>query len=258
MQYIQWEVQNQIGTLTLNRPEKRNALNEDVVQELHQTLKQAVTDDQCRVVVMRSSGSAFCAGADLGYLQQLQHNSYEENLQDSKQLMKVFKTIYTMPKVVISMVDGPAIAGGCGLATIADYCFASPESKFGYTEARIGFVPAIVMVFLLRKIGEAKAREILLSGEVFDADRAWSLDMVNAVVPSGELEAYTYDFAAKLIHKNSSQSMAMIKKMIAEVPEKTLDEALDYAANMNATMRESDDCKKGIASFLNKEKIKWS
>ncbi|MBO6517175.1 MAG: enoyl-CoA hydratase/isomerase family protein [Bacteroidia bacterium] len=258
MEYVNWDVQNNIGIITLDRPEKRNALNEQVVTELKHTFKLASDSKDCKVVILKSSGSAFCAGADLDYLQQLQKNSFQENLEDSQHLMELFNMIYRHPKVIITMVDGPAIAGGCGLATVADFCFSSENASFGYTESRIGFVPAIVMVFLLRKIGEGKAKEILLTGEVFNAQRALDLGLINAVVDEQMLEQYTMDFAEKLIKKNSGQSLAMIKEMIANVPEKDLESALGYAAEMNATMRESEDCKKGISAFLNKTKITWN
>ena len=246
-----------VATILLDRPEKRNALNATFVAELQNCFNHLKEDDESKVVVLRSSGDAFCAGADLKYLQQLQSNTYQENLEDSKQLMELFKTIYTFPKVVITMVDGPAIAGGCGLATVADYCFASEESTFGYTESRIGFVPAIVMVFLLRKIGEGRSKEILLSGEVFKAHRAKDLGMINSVLPQTELEAFTNDFARKLIRKSSVQSMARIKKMVSEIPEMNFNDALSYAAEQNAETRETEDCKLGIAGFLNKERITW-
>ena len=246
-----------VATILLDRPEKRNALNATFVAELQNCFNHLKEDDESKVVVLRSSGDAFCAGADLKYLQQLQSNTYQENLEDSKQLMELFKTIYTFPKVVITMVDGPAIAGGCGLATVADYCFASEESTFGYTESRIGFVPAIVMVFLLRKIGEGRSKEILLSGEVFKAHRAKDFGMINSVLPQTELEAFTNDFARKLIRKSSVQSMARIKKMVSEIPEMNLNDALNYAAEQNAETRETEDCKRGIAGFLNKERITW-
>ena len=246
-----------VATILLDRPEKRNALNATFVAELQNCFNHLKEDDESKVVVLRSSGDAFCAGADLKYLQQLQSNTYQENLEDSKQLMELFKTIYTFPKVVITMVDGPAIAGGCGLATVADYCFASEESTFGYTESRIGFVPAIVMVFLLRKIGEGRSKEILLSGEVFKASRAKDLGMINSVLPQTELEAFTNDFARKLIRKSSVQSMARIKKMVSEIPEMNFNDALSYAAEQNAETRETEDCKLGIAGFLNKERITW-
>jgi methylglutaconyl-CoA hydratase len=258
LHYIDWEVIDNIGIITINRPDKRNALNAQMVTELKYTFGNASTDNDCRVVVLRSSSDVFCAGADLQYLKGLQSNSREENVKDSTHLMELFKTIYTFPKVVISMVDGPAIAGGCGLATITDFCFASPKASFGYTEVRIGFIPAIVLVFLVRKIGEGKAREILLSGEVFNTERAHSLGLVNTIVLEDDLEQFTTDFAKKIIKTTSGQSVTAIKQMLAEVPEKSLSDALIYAAEMNAAMRETEDCKRGINAFLNKEKITWT
>jgi methylglutaconyl-CoA hydratase len=257
LQYIEWAIVDKIGFVTLNRPDKRNALNEQVVTELKFAFNEARNTEECKLVILRSSSNAFCAGADLGYLKNLQTNSREENMADSTHLMELFKMMYTFPKVIISMVNGPAIAGGCGLATITDYSFASTKASFGYTEVKIGFVPAIVMVFLIRKIGEAKAREIVLSGEVFSADRAKSIGLINTVVNDSELEKFTLDFANNLINQTSPHSIALIKEMLAVVPEKSLDDALVYAANMNAIMRETTDCKKGINAFLNKEKITW-
>ncbi|MFT5479092.1 MAG: methylglutaconyl-CoA hydratase [Bacteroidia bacterium] len=257
MQYITWQLESQIGFITLNRPDKKNALNRDFVSELEQAFSGAKTNPACRVVILQSSGDVFCAGADLGYLKQLQSNTHKENIEDSVHLMELFKLIYTFPKVVISMVTGPAIAGGCGLATVTDYCFATPESKFGYSEVKIGFVPAIVMVFLLRKIGEGKAKEILLSGEIFKAARAKDIGLINTVVKPEEIKNFTIDFANSLIKKTSGQSVAIIKQMIGDIPELSLNDALQYAAEMNATMRQKDDCKKGISAFLNKESISW-
>ena len=258
LQYVTWEVIDKIGYITLNRPDKKNALNEKFVSDLKQAFALAKSDATCKVVILKSSSDVFCAGADLSYLQQLQRNTLDENIADSKHLMELFKTIYTFPKVVISMVNGAAIAGGCGLATVTDYCFASNESKFGYSEVKIGFVPAIVMVFLLRKIGEGKAKEILLSGEIFSADRAVNLGLINASMEGDDLEAYTNDFAQKMIAKTSAQSVEVIKEMIAKIPELNLDDALQYAAKTNAQMREKEDCKKGIDAFLNKKKISWA
>lgn len=257
MTYIHWEVRDRIGYITLNRPEKRNALNQEVVSELKKAFELANQDVNCKVVILQSSSEAFCAGADLQYLQSLQTNTRDENVADSKHLMELFHTIYTFPKLVISKVNGPAIAGGCGLATVADFCFASNSASFGYTEVRIGFVPAIVMVFLLRKIGEGKAKEILLTGEVFSADRAKTLGLINTVVPTEELDAFTEDFARNVIRKSSGQSIAVIKKMVGDIPEMTLTDALTYAAESNAKMREKADCQKGIKAFLNKEKVSW-
>lgn len=257
MEFIQYEVDSRIGYITLNRPDKRNALSYDVVTELKDAFRQAESDDQVKVIVLRANGKAFCAGADLAYIQQLQKNTFEENLEDSNHLRELFEHIYTMGKVVIAQIQGHAIAGGCGLATVCDFGFTVPEAKFGYTEVRIGFIPAIVKVFLLRKIGEMKAKELLLTGELIDAEQAKNYDLVTRVVPSDQLETTVKEFAQMLITKNSGQSMALTKQMIADVQSMNVKDGLDHAANMNAKARATEDCQKGIASFLDKTPIEW-
>lgn len=257
MTFVEYAVKDRICTITLNRPDKRNALNEKVVSELKQAFAQAANDANAKVIVLAAKGSAFCAGADLAYLQQLQQNTYDENLADSNHLKELFRQIYTHPKVVIAKIQGHAIAGGCGLATVCDFSFAVEEAQFGYTEVRIGFIPAIVKVFLLRKIGEGKAKELLLSGDLISADEAKDFGLINKVVKEGELDEAVNEFAKKLVKKNSGQSMQFTKQMIAQVQEMGLEEGLNYAAGQNAKARASEDCKKGIAAFLNKEKPSW-
>ncbi len=256
MEFVEFDIEERIAFITLDRPGKRNALNDQMVSELKQAFTRAAQSHEAKVVVLRANGEVFCAGADLAYLQQLQQNTYEENLQDSQHLKELFYQIYTLEKVVIAQVNGHAIAGGCGLATVCDFAYASPAAKFGYTEVRIGFIPAIVKVFLLRKLGEARAKELLLTGELVTALEAKEYGLINRVVET-DLAGYTRDFAKLLIEKNSGQSMGFTKKMIAEVQSKTLEEGLNYAAEMNAQARASEDCKKGIAAFLDKEKIVW-
>jgi methylglutaconyl-CoA hydratase len=242
---VLYEVKNRVGYITLNRPEKRNALSFEFVQHIKDALIVAERDETCKVIVLRANGEAFCAGADLAYLQQLQQNSFEENLADSQHLMQLFQLIYNSKKVVIAQVNGPALAGGSGLATVCDFCFATPESSFGYTEVKIGFVPAIVMVFLVRKVTEHIAKKLLLTGDVFPAAKA------------DKLEETVATFAGKLCKQASGQSLAMVKEMLGQVQQLSLDEGLNYAAKMNANARATEDCKRGIAAFLNKEKLSW-
>jgi methylglutaconyl-CoA hydratase len=154
-------------------------------------------------------------------------------------------------------VEGAAFAGGCGLATICDFCFADHNAKFAYTEVKIGFIPAIVMVFLLRMVGEKTARKILLTGDVFDAEKAMEYGIISGIIDPKIIEEEVHQFALKLCRTTSAQSIASTKEMLAKVPELSLSEAIDYAANMNASARASADCKKGISAFLNKEKLSW-
>jgi methylglutaconyl-CoA hydratase len=251
------EKKDRIGYIILNRPEKRNALSAEMVDGLKSAFKSQIEDDEVKVIVLKANGKAFCAGADLGYLQQLQKNTYKENLDDSQNLRSLFQLIYEAPKVVIAQVEGPAIAGGAGLASICDFVFAVPELQMAYTEVRIGFIPALVMVFLLRKIDESKAKHLLLSGEMIDANKAVDWGIVNEIVAADQMAKRVNEFAGKLIAKNASSSMANTKQMIAQIQSMDLNQALDFAAEKNAKGRESEDCKKGISAFLNKEKIIW-
>lgn len=254
---VTYEVRDRVAYLTLNRPEKRNALSYEFVSAIKAGLQQAEQDASCKVIVLKGNGESFCSGADLASLQALQTNTYDENLADSMHLADLFLKIYHSPKPVISLVHGAAFAGGCGLATICDFCFAESHAKFAYTEVKIGFIPAIVMVFLLRQIGERKARQILLSGEVLEANQAKDLGLINYVVESAIIEETVHEFAVKLCKQTSAQSIAATKAMLAQVPELNLVQAIEYAAQMNAKTRASDDCKKGIGAFLNKEKLSW-
>lgn len=256
-QYLNYEIANRVATITLNRPEKRNALNFTLVSELRDAFKEADQSSAVKVIVLKANGKAFCAGADLEYLKRLQAFSMQENLQDSNHLKELFFAIYKNSKPVIAQIEGHAIAGGAGLATVCDFAFTVPEAKFGYTEVRIGFIPAIVMLFLIRKIGELRAKELLLSGNIIDAETAVKYNMINQVVPADEMEAFVADFAQSLCTQNSGQSMNLTKKMIADIQTFPVADGLNFAAKMNAHARATDDCKKGIGSFLNKEPLEW-
>lgn len=257
MKLVDYSVKDRIGFITLNRPEKRNALSFELVEELKINFARAEGEDGVKVIVLRANGETFCAGADLSYLQKLQNFSREENLEDSRLLKDLFYKIYTLNKVVIAQVQGHALAGGCGLATVCDFVYAVPEAKFGYTEVKIGFIPAIVMVFLIRKIGEQKSKHLLLSGELVSAESAVQFGLANKIVNKEKLETAVIDFALRLIKNNSGQSMGLTKRMIGEVQSMKLEDALQYAAEKNVEARVSNDCKKGIQAFLNKEDLIW-
>jgi len=255
--YIEYKVENRIAYITLNRPEKRNAFNELLVDELKAVFSLAENDTHVKIVVLKANGDVFSAGADLGYLQGLQKNTYQENLDDSLSLKDLYQQIYTLKKVVIAQIEGHAIAGGCGLATVCDFTFSVPEAKFGYTEVKIGFVPAIVMVFLLRKIGELKTKQLLLTGELISAETAKEMGVINFVYPKESIAKEVYDFAQNLCVNTSGQSLETTKAMIAKVQEMTFTDGFNFAAEMNAKGRATEDCKKGISTFLNKEKLNW-
>lgn len=257
MQFVQYHSQERIAYITLNRPEKRNALNEQMVQELKDAFRKAEKDNNAKVIILRAEGKVFCAGADLEYLQTLQKNTYEQNLADSTHLKELFEMIYTHPKVVIAQIHGHAIAGGAGLATVCDFSFAVPDAQFGYTEVKIGFIPAIVSIFLLRKIGEGRAKALLLSGDLISAQKAFEYGLINEIVSAENLENKVREFAERLCKSNSAMSMQITKSMIAQTPTMAIAEALNFAAQQNALARQTTDCKKGIASFLEKKSLEW-
>ncbi|OAQ39636.1 methylglutaconyl-CoA hydratase [Pedobacter psychrophilus] len=255
--FVNYQIINRVAFIEINRPDKRNALNAELVLQLTQCFKKAEKDENVKVIVLKAVGEVFSAGADLDYLKKLQSNSFEENLKDSNQLKDLFQLIYEQPKIVIAQVQGHAIAGGCGLASVCDFVFSVPEAKFGYTEVKIGFIPAIVAVFLLRKIGEGLTKELVFSGDLIDAERAKSINLINFIVDGELIEEEVTKYAEKLCNTTSSQSIALTKQLLNKIQDKPLEEALDFAAEMNAHARSTVDCKRGIQAFLDKNKIVW-
>lgn len=257
MSFSLLQVDQRVAKITLNDPEKRNALGPDMVKSLTEHFDQAFKDDNVRVILLQANGPAFCAGADLGFLKQLQSNSYAENLEDSRKLKALFQLIYTGPKPVIGIIKGPAVAGGCGLAALCDLTYAIPQAVFGYTEVKIGFIPALVMVYLARKIGEGRSKEWLMTGKLFSADKALHDGLITGIYDTEIIEEKVMELALELANQTSGQSQKLIKEMFSAIHHLPLEEALEYAASMNAEARGSDDCKKGIGAFLQKEKITW-
>lgn len=255
--FLEYAVGERIGYIILNRPEKRNALNEVLVAELKDALDRARDDREVKVIVLKAKGKAFSAGADLEYLHRLQQNSYEDNLADSRNLMGLFQTIYQHKKAVIAQVEGHAIAGGCGLATVCDFCYAVTGAKFGYSEVRIGFIPALVSTFLTRKIGEGRARELLLSGNLIDAAEAARIGLITAVADATEIEKVVADKAAVLRDQTSGQSITLTKYLLDASRGMNMADNLALAAELNAKARASEDCRKGIAAFLEKKAVEW-
>ena len=255
--FVAYRCENRIGFITLMRAEKRNALNPQLITGLKSAFDTAENDEKCKVIVLEAEGEAFCAGADLKYLQSLQSFSDEENVADSNNLMQLFKQIYTLKKVVIANIQGHAIAGGCGLASVCDFSIASEDAKFGYSEVKIGFIPAIVSVFLLRKIGEGKTKELLLSGKIISSTEAVSIGLINQAVEKSKLNTTVLKLASKLCEHTSEQSLEHTKQLISKLQYMSLDDGLEYAVQENAKARKNDDCKKGISSFLKKENLNW-
>lgn len=248
---------DRICRIVLNRPEKRNALDDTMVAELTEAFRSAGASDAVKVILLSANGTAFCAGADLAYLQQISRNSLEQNREDSRRLAGLFEAIITSRKPVIAAVNGPALAGGCGLATVCDIVIASESARFGYTEVRIGFIPALVMTFLIRRVGEGRARELLLRGNSIDAGEAKAIGLVNMVADDGSLDANADALCHELITQNSGTAMALTKKLLWQIGTMDIQAALDVSAGANAEARMTPECRKGIAAFLTRTKIEW-
>lgn len=255
--FIQYHSEDRIAFITLNRPQKRNALNAGMIEELQEAFGEAAKEVQVKVVILKASGEVFSAGADLEYLLELQQNSYAENLADSRRLKDLFLQIRSCPKIVLAQVQGHAIAGGCGLVTACDLVYSDPQARFGYTECRIGFVPALVAGFLLQKTGEGKTRELLLTGELITAEQAKACGLVNYICREGKLEDEAQAFAKKLASETSGASIAYTKELLSALSGMSLSQGLELAAELNARARMGEDFRKGIRAFLSKEKPQW-
>ena len=241
-----------VRTITLNRPEKRNALNYSLVAELKSALRDADSNDNLRAVVIRGAGKDFCSGADLESLRKISESSYEENLEDARSLAELFALVRRVSVPVIAAVHGRALAGGCGLATACDLVIATETARFGYPEVKIGFVPAIVMAFLRRNVSEKRAFEIATHGFEFPAAEAERIGLVNHVLPDESFDEGVAKFAA--FYENVSRSAVVLsKKLLYEMDGLSFDDAMEAGAKANAEARMSEDCKKGIAKFLNRE-----
>ncbi|MCS6990704.1 MAG: enoyl-CoA hydratase-related protein [Chitinophagales bacterium] len=243
--------------ITLSRAEKKNALSPQVVQALTKAVQEAAERADVKVIILQAEGDVFSAGADIAYLQQLQNFSYEENLADSRKFEEMLRAFYTCPKVIVAQVQGHAIAGGCGLVTACDFAFAVPEARFGYTEVRIGFVPALVSVLLLRRTTGAVARDLLLTGRLLTAYEARDAHLIYEVVEANQLQQRVEAFTDQLIENCSAQSLQLTKELLWKLPTLDLFAAWEYAAQRNAFMRSTDDFRKGIAAFLNRQSPKW-
>jgi methylglutaconyl-CoA hydratase len=244
-----------VETIVLDRPERRNALNPVLIAELIRAFEHADATD-AGVVILTGAGSAFCAGLDLEHLQTMHQRTAAEHRADSEQIARLFRTLYDMETPTIAAVNGPAIAGGTGLATICDFTLAVPQAKFGYTEVRIGFVPAIVSSFLLRQLGEKKARELLLTGRVIGAEEALGLGLVTRIVEEAQLTAEATALAHELL-RNSPEALRAVKRLLRGYAGQQLDEEITAALELNARARETADFREGIASFLEKRKPQW-
>jgi methylglutaconyl-CoA hydratase len=253
---LQFGTEGGVATITLAQPEKRNAISSQMIAELLAALDETERGE-ARVAILTGAGKAFCAGMNLEELKALAGKSPGQNLEDSRRMAQMFHRLYAFPKPVIAAVNGPAIAGGCGLATLSDFTLAVPDAKFGYTEVKIGFIPALVSVFLRRQIGEKRARDLLLSGRIFEAQEAREMGLVSEIVPADVLMTRAKELAASLLAA-SPVSILRTKRLLVEVEDEELQEELERAIRANAEIRSTADFREGLAAFLEKREPRWT
>jgi len=244
-----------VKTITLNRPDKRNALSPALIEELTVALREAETCD-CGVVILTGAGPAFCSGLDMEHLETMNASTPEQHRRDSENMARVLRTLYDFPKPIIAAVNGPAIAGGMALATIPDFTLAAPEAKFGYTEVRFGFVPAIVASFLIRQVGELRTRELLLSGRILKAQEALQLGLVTQIVEPDDLLP-SAGALAKMLLQNSPQAIQAVKRLLSKHARRRLDEEIEDAIAVNALQRSTEDFKEGVLAFKQHRRPDW-
>lgn len=242
--------------LTLARPEVKNALSAELVDALLVALDAAAADTALRGLVLTGAGADFCAGADLKALQQLSTRTLDENRADSRHLARLFARLHRHPLPIVAAVRGHALAGGSGLACVCDRVIAADDAKFGFTEARIGFVAAIVARFVVDRAGPRAARDLLLTGRRFDAAEAISLGIADELAPAATVVERAIGWLASL-RKSARSSIAATRLLLAELPGRELDAALDWAAELNARTRSTEECREGVASVLEKRSPRW-
>lgn len=250
---ILYKVEDGVAEVTMNRPKKMNSLDETMISELTKIFRNLSEDKSVKTVILTGARGNFCSGLYLDYLRKISEYDILENKKDSEKFKDMLLSIYNCSKPVIAKVSGYAIAGGCGIASCCDLIAADETAIFGYTEVKIGFIPAIVMVFLLKRISETYAKEILLTSRMFNADEAKRIGLINYAVKNDELDFKVNEICG-ILSKNPAGSITLTKNMFSNIPGMSFDEALNYACSLNTITRMTPDCKSGIAKFLKKGK----
>jgi methylglutaconyl-CoA hydratase len=248
---VLYQLQDGIARITLNRPEKRNALDQELVSELKEAVASSARDPQCRVVLLAGAGTDFCSGADLAGLDKTAQSGVLDNMADARNMADVFLMMRNHPRPVIAAVHGRALAGGCGVATACDIILASESAQFGYPEVNIGFVPAMVMAILRRSISEKAALELVVTGEVISAARAHEIGLIHRVYPDGQFAVETAAYATKLATKSASAVM-LSKRLLYNMDSMSFEAALAAGVDTNAIARMTEDCRSGVERFLKK------
>jgi methylglutaconyl-CoA hydratase len=250
-QKILYSVQESIARLTLNRPDKRNALNDELVSEFKDALEAAAHDESVRVVLVTGAGKDFCSGADLASLQRISQAGVEESMASARVMGELFVEMRRYPRPIIAAVRGRALAGGCGLATACDLILAAESAQFGYPEVNIGFIPAMVMAILRRSVSEKRAFELITRGEIISANSALEAGMINRVFADDQFESSVESYVAEMAAKSAS-AVSLAKNLLYHMDGMTFETAIEAGIQLNAITRMTEDCKRGVEHFLKK------
>jgi methylglutaconyl-CoA hydratase len=250
-QKILYSVDQTVARVTLNRPDKRNALDDEIIGELKDAIARAATDEGVRAVVIEGAGKDFCSGADLSALRKISEATVMENVDDARNLGELFVSMRRHPRPIIAAVRGRALAGGCGLATACDLIVATESAQFGYPEVNIGFIPAMVMAILRRSVSEKRAFELITRGEVIGARAALELGLVNRVFPDEQFEGAVSEYVSQLASKSAS-AVSLSKYLLYQMDSMSFEAAIESGVQLNAITRMTEDCKRGIERFLKK------
>jgi methylglutaconyl-CoA hydratase len=255
-QTITFSFHDQVAWITLNRPEIHNAFNEIMVSELLFLYRQLEHNTDCRVVVLMGAGKSFCAGADLKWMSGVVDYSFEQNLTESMQLAELFHTIYSLSKPTIDVANGAAIGGGAGLVAVNDFVYISTQAKFGFSEVKLGLVPACISPYVIRKVGENKSRALFLTGERIDAEQALAIGLANNISAPEQISA---DVAALIdvLKNNGPRALNICKQLLEQVPQLSLEDAKRFTAEVIANLRISEEGQEGMKAFFEKRKPEW-
>lgn len=253
---IKLEINDAVALLTFDRPEKRNAISHVMITEILQALDE-VEASTARVLILTGAANAFCAGMDLQALKDFRAQSDADVIADARRIATLFRRLYSFPKPTIAAVNGPAIAGGCGLATVCDFTLAVPDAKFGYTEVRVGFIPALVSAYVIRQMGEKRARDLLLTARIFSASEAQALGIVNELLEPERLMPRARELAQSLAEM-SSMALVHTKRLLAKFSEEELDRETELGIEASARVRKTADFQEGLTAFLEKRKSRWA
>ena len=254
---LKFEKKDKLASITFNRPEIHNAFNSTVIGEMSKAFTAVTQDETLRAVILAGAGKSFCAGADLNWMKEVKVAGFEKNLNESNELAELFYQIYTCQLPVIGKINGAAIGGGTGFVALCDIAIAARSAKFSFSEVKIGLVPACIGPYVIKKMGEGHVRELFITGERMNAERALQVGLVNKVVDDEQLDS-AVDELIQSILSSGPKAVAMAKKLVNEVPPMTPEQFRPYTAEMIARLRDSDEGQEGIDAFLSKRKPKWT